>query len=81
MKAIPLSTESLRYDNMTKIGKVEIDTDGHGDILIVVSGFKFSDSPTCRVSSVRAMSWLRDLLEAQIRVEGLINGRVRSAVD
>jgi hypothetical protein len=77
---IPLSQADADYASMTKIGKIEVCQREDGQILIISSGFEFSDPPTCRMHAVRAMAWARDLLEAQVRLEGLSNVRVRSAV-
>lgn len=77
---IPLTRTDADYASMTKIGKLEVCQCADGQILIVASGFEFSDPPTCRMHAVRAMAWARDLLEAQVKLEALSNVRVCSAV-
>lgn len=81
MNRIPLSCEDISYTSMTKIGKIEVEEVRDSEIMIVVGGFEFDDKPTCRMYTIRAMSWLRDMLDAQIRVEQLANAKVFSAVD
>ncbi len=78
--AIILSDNDANYESMTKIGRIEVSETKCGEVVILVSGFEFSSPPTCRMHSVRAMSWLRDVLDAQIKQQMATNGGVRSVV-
>lgn len=68
MYPVPLPADEPDYSSMTKIGRVEIEIDHRDKVAIIVSGFEFSDPPSCRLAHIRAMAWARDLLDAQIRV-------------
>ncbi|NYT59454.1 phage capsid protein [Alcaligenaceae bacterium] len=81
MGHITLSMDDASYASMTKIGKIEVQEIHGGDVMIVVGGFEFSDLPTCRMHTTRAMAWLRDVLDAKIKLQQLSSTPVRSAVD
>lgn len=80
MTPIPLSSSDVDYASMKKIGTVEICQMASGELLIAVKDFEFNDLPTCRMHVVRAMAWARDLLDAQVKVERLVNSKVGSAL-
>lgn len=80
MDRIPLSQEDASYAPMSKIGKIEV-KEIDGDVFVVIEGFEFADSPTCRMAAVRSLAWLRDVLDAQIRIQQLSNLPIRSVVN
>jgi len=76
-----LDSSDTSYATMTKVGRVEISVDSKGSVWIVTGDFEFSDPPTCRTHSVRAMRWARDILDARIKQEELFAGEIHVAVD
>lgn len=80
MNRIPLAAEDVDYAGMTKVGKIEVRLQEGGELAILIEGFEFDDLPTCRMSAVRSMTWLRDMLDAQIKLQTLVNRDVYSAM-
>lgn len=81
MSGIVLSASDIDYGDMQEIGKIEISCDPHfGQVRIQVSDFKFATPPTCRMHSVKAMAWARDLLAAQVEAHRLLPGDVQCGI-
>lgn len=80
MSRIPIAAEDVSYSSMTKVGKIEVRPQENGQLAILIEGFEFDDLPTCRMSAVRSMAWLRDVLDGQIKLQTLINRDVYSAM-
>jgi hypothetical protein len=69
-----LRPQDLDYTDLVKAGKITIAPDPHWGILITVSDFEFATAESCRIMSVKAMAWARDVLNAQIAADVVVPG-------
>lgn len=81
MTTIVLNSGDTDYSGMEKFGRVIIDYRALKGIQVVVDGFDFADSDSCRTHATKAMAWARDALDAAIKANMLVpGGRLSCAV-
>lgn len=80
MIGLVISKSDCGYEDMEKAGIITIEYNQKSlDVDIVIDGFRFKNKPTCRMHSMKALEWARDVLAAQIEIERLVPGSVSSA--
>ncbi|VVE55706.1 hypothetical protein PHO31112_05023 [Pandoraea horticolens] len=62
------------YTDLKKIGRITIQRDGTHGVAIVVDGFDFEQSGTCRQHNAKAIAWARDVLNTELQALRLIPG-------
>lgn len=79
---IVLRAQDQDFTDLVKFGTITIAPDPHWGVLITVSGFEFATPGSCRVNSVKAMAWARDVLNAAIAADVAVpGGRIMCGVD
>lgn len=63
----------LQADDVSTIGKATIEM-RRGQLHIELEGWRFEYASTCRESSTKALMYLRDVIDAQIRTQALVPG-------